>query len=113
MRAFTTGAGLPTLSYRCRVSQAISRASWRRKKATSSCAHSGLPSSGSNALSRSVEMVSSLRCAHSECESTLAPPSTRSVIRYRSSSSLPFHAFQTLGLVPRISATVSRYSAVR
>ena len=31
----------------------------------------------------------------------------------RSSSSLPFHAFHTLGLVPRMSATVSRYSAIR
>ena len=30
----------------------------------------------------------------------------------RSSSSLPFQAFQTRGLVPRMSATVSRYSAV-
>ncbi|MCY1240298.1 hypothetical protein D9M72_531390 [compost metagenome] len=104
----TTGVGLSTLLYRWRVSQAISCESWRRKKATSSCAHRDLPSAGSKAFRRSSEIVSSLRCDHSECESTRAPPSTRSVMWYRSSSSLPFHAFHTLGLVPRMSATVSR-----
>ncbi len=40
------------------------------------------------------------------------PPRKRRVDQNRSSSSLPFQAFHTFGLVPRMSATVSRYKAV-
>jgi len=36
------------------------------------------------------------------------PLRTLAVMRNRSSSSLPFQAFHTFGLVPRMSATVSR-----
>ena len=41
-----------------------------------------------------------------------APASRARVAWNRSSSSFAFHAFHTFGLVPRMSATVSRYSAV-
>src|SRR5262252_8008566 len=45
--------------------------------------------------------------------SSLPPFSSVLVALNRSSRSLLFHAFQTFGLVPRMSATVSRYSATR
>jgi hypothetical protein len=57
--------------------------------------------------------ASRLRSSTSASGSGAPPPSGAASARYRSSSSLPFQAFHTLGEVPRMSATVSRYSAVR
>jgi hypothetical protein len=68
---------------------------------------------GRQAVQAQVLMASCWRFFSSRSAEGASPPSTRRVMRYRSSSSLPFQAFQTFGLVPRMSATVSRYSAVR
>ncbi len=91
----------------------MSEASWRRKYATSSCFHSASWALASRPNRRRVASASFWRVRSSRSAECGSPPSTRRVTLYRSSSSLAFQAFHTLGLVPRMSATVRRYSAVR
>jgi hypothetical protein len=53
-----------------------------------------------------MRRLSAFFAAMAEAAYSSSPRSTRRVERKRSSRSFPFHAFHTVGLVPRISATV-------
>ena len=77
----------------------------------SNWSHSSLRASSDRPYSRRMCSASCLRPSRTAEAATVPPPSSRRVERNRSSISLPFQAFHTFGLVPRMSATVSRYSA--